>query len=254
MARHLIVFTARTGSTLLSELISSTTASPNYGEGWKLGPGQQDITHMFDMAHQARDPIALNNYINQYRLRGSSLLKQSNWVAKLNAYPASTYCNNIIDSVIGSGGKVWLTYRSNIHHQFLSFVNALYRQSLKNPNSFLFTNNCDPLFYERIDLPQERLYNTLTIFLQTLISWRLLFDKYKHKVNLVNYEENLYGDGGTTSINLTKFGITDENVLAYFDQKTHLVRTPFNSRLFLNNDAWESCIEVLNRHQHLVEI
>ena len=82
-----------------------------------------------------------------------------------------------------------------------------------------------------------------------LMTWRQIYDRYRGKINIVSYDENILTN------NFTKFGISEDDVKSYYNSNKYpvLVPTPYN-RPLSNQKEWSQCVDILRAHQHLVEI
>jgi len=254
MARNLILFTPRTGSMYLSALLSNTTNSKNYVEHWITSPGQEDISHLYIAACNAKHISILYKFYGEMQKRIEFLNKRNDWVAKLATVHAGSFCSKFVDRCVHSSDTtVWLTHRANIVDQFLSYLNAGYRQNeLKEyPGGFCYNQQTKANIsnYQYVDWPEPRVYMVLSTFIQMLMSWRQIYDRYRGKINIVSYDENILTN------NFTKFGISEDEVKLYYNNNKLpvLVPTPYN-RPLSNQKEWSQCVDILRAHQHLVEI
>ena len=254
MARNLILFTPRTGSMYLSALLSHNTNSINYVEHWITAPGQEDISHLYIAGCKAEDISILYKFYGEMQKRIEFFNKRNDWVAKLTTHHAGSTCLNFVDRHINSEDTtVWLTQRANVVDQFLSYLNAGYRQNkLKEyPGGFCYNEKTKHNIsnYEYVDWPEPRVSMVLYRFIQMLMTWRQIYDRYRGKINIVSYDENILTN------NFTKFGISEDDVKSYYNSNKYpvLVPTPYN-RPLSNQKEWSQCVDILRAHQHLVDI
>lgn len=254
MARNLILFTPRTGSMYLSELLGHTTNSKSYVEHWITSPGQEDISHLYYTARITGDINLLYKFCGEMQKRIEFLNKKNDWVAKLAAIHAGSFCSKFVDRHVHSEDTtVWLTHRANVVDQFLSFLNAAYRQQqLKEyPGGFSYNKRTEANIsnYEYVDWSDQQVARLVISFLPMLMHWRQIYERYKGRVNIVSYDENIMTN------DFTKFGISDDAVKSYYRSSEHptLVPTPYN-RPLSNQKVWSQCVDILRAHEHLIEI
>lgn len=241
MSRHIVIFTPRSGSMLLTDLISHAYKVKNYGEPWTFNADDIDVTQLYIFGRFPNNIKALHHYYSERERRLAVLLRNESWVAKLGTIQASSHCSRFLDKCRDNEINVWMTHRRNIVDQFLSYVNAAYRQQYVFSNKIpVPTNTC-------VDWPSRDITRLLIVFTQLLTHWRQIYDKHKGHVRLVSYEDDI------RQYNLLKFGITNNMIEEYNSTETHIVPTPNNVPL-KDQQVWKMCVDILKRHQHLVEI
>lgn len=203
-------------------------------------------------AYYTEEFINTINYLADLDVRCNKLLNTDNWVAKLTTVTAATALTPFIDQLLKDGNTtIWLPYRKDIYKQFMSFVNAGYRQNvlMERPGGFVYKNS-DTKYsrYTEIDTTPQRVCGQLKTMVTLTTHWRHIYDVYKDKVNLVCYEDHIVTN------DLTKFGIAKESVSEYNARNDRMIPTPNNSYRFTDNTIWPMCVRVLNRYKHLVEI
>jgi hypothetical protein len=238
----------------LSELLRHTTNSVNYVEHWITAPGQEDITYMYIDARSANNINLLYKYYGEIQKRIEFFNKTNNWVAKAATFYAGAAYSKFVDRCVHSSNTtVWLTHRANIVDQFLSFINATYRLQYfkEDPGGFLYNEKTKHNIsnYKYVEWPDQQVTKFLISFLQMLMSWRQIYDRYRGRINIVSYDENILTN------DFTKFGISDDVVKSYYSSNKNipLVPTPYN-RPLSNQRVWSQCVDILRAHQHLVEI
>lgn len=283
---NLILFTNRSGSTILTDLISYSQGTINLGEGLHSLARQynynNDIQRQSELYKQFSSTSITARYHNEitngfdhigfFRAKSKriEILKQSNesWTAK-EQLERQTIDFSFIQYCIDSGVNVYMTHRKNIIEQFISKVNARYRiQQDKDyrkfpdhrPNvrtsSFIFTNEDNCMKYDTMYVPFDWLHMYTMIFIGQLFMWRVIYDRFKPNIKVVSYEDNI------KPLQLEKFGITQHHIQQYQKEKVHLVPTPHNTNKVVITDdlpapilgAWHQALYYVDRHKYLVEI
>ena len=251
MARNLILFTPRTGSMFLNDIIRHKLGGKSIGEPWILEKGQQNISVMYGQARHKPNLLKLHEYYSEHYKREQHLLSTDNWIAKLNVFAVSAHSMEFVDRCIAdSNTTVWLTHRLNITEQFLSYINALYRQQGLNQKLCGFTYRAKDIItkYDIIDWSADKVAFGLITYLQLISHWQHVYHRYRGRVNLVSYEKHI------KPMDLTEFGFTIEDVDNYNALGNHLIPTPHNICKFNDDSIWPLCVNILNKHKHLVEI
>jgi len=283
---NLILFTNRSGSTILTDLISYSQGTINLGEGLHSLARQynynNDIQRQSELYKQFSSTSITARYHNEitngfdhigfFRAKSKriEILKQSNesWTAK-EQLERQTIDFSFIQYCIDSGVNVYMTHRKNIIEQFISKVNARYRIQQDEdyrkfpdhrPNvrtsSFIFTNEDNCMKYDTMYVPFHWLHMYTMIFIGQLFMWRVIYDRFKNDIKLVSYEDNI------KPLQLEKFGITQQHIQQYQKEKVHLVPTPHNTNKVVITDdlpapilgAWQQALYYVDRHKYLVEI
>lgn len=251
MARNLILFTPRSGSMLLNDMIRHKSGNKSICEGWVYEKDQQNITVMYGQARNELNLLKLREYHDEHHKREQHLLSSDEWIAKLTVFATSAHSMEFVDKCVDDPNTtVWLTHRVNIADQFLSYINAMYRQSALNefPGGFAYRADDIITEYDVIDWPADKVTLVLVVYLQLVSHWRHVYDRYRGRVNLVSYENHV------KPMNFTEFGFTPDDVDSYNKLKDHLIPTPHNICKFRNNSIWPFCVNILNKHKYLVEI
>lgn len=254
MTRHLVMFTPRTGSSFLSEVIAHQYGFHQYGESWHM-PWHGKYRLINDISMLAQQAYFTNSFSNTINFlaeldnRCDHLTNTENWVAKASV-ALGEKIRPFIDRLIASGNTtIWLPYRKDIHKQFLSHINAVYRINVLKERGFIHRNNERTYSkYTEINMSAEDVISKLKIMIMLLSCWRNMYDAYKDKVILVCYEDHIITN------DLSKFGIDNESIRTYNAGKLSLVPTPHNACKFTDDTILPMCTKILNRHKHLIEI
>lgn len=282
---NLILFTNRSGSTILTDLISYSQGTINLGEGLHSAVRQynynkdnqrhSELYNQFSSSITARyHNETTNGFDNIGFFKAKSkrieILKQSNesWTVK-EQLEKQTMDFSFIQYCVDNGVNVYMTHRKNIIEQFISKVNARYRIQQdeaynKFPNlrpnvrssSFIFTNEDNCIKYDTMRIPFSWLNMYTQVFIGQLFMWRVVYDRFKKDIKLVSYEDNI------KPLQLEKFGITQQHIQQYQKEKVHLVPTPHNTNKVVITDdlpapilgAWQQALYYVDRHKYLVEI
>ena len=283
---NLILFTNRSGSTILTDLISYSQGTINLGEGLHSLARQynynNDTQRQSELYKQFSSTSITAKYHNELtngydhvgffkaKSKRIEILKQSNesWTIK-EQLEKQTMDFSFIEYCIDNGVDVYLTHRRNIVEQFISKVNARYRiqqdeNYIKFPNqrpnvrssTFIFTNEDNCIKYDAMRIPFSWLNMYTQVFIGQLFMWRVVYDRFKNHIKLVSYEDNI------KPLQLEKFGITQQHIQQYQKEKVHLVPTPHNTNKVIVTDdlptpvlgAWQQSLYYVDRHKYLVEI
>ena len=275
---NLILFTNRSGSTILTDLISYSQGTVNLGEGLHSlvreynynsdALRQSKLYDQFSSSLTARyhnEKTKGSDHIGFFKAKSKriEILKQSNesWTIKENL-EKQTIDFSFIQDCIDSGVNVYLTHRKNLMEQFISKINARYRLEISNlrPNTqssqFIFTNEDSYVRYDTMHIPFSWLNMYTQVFIGQLFMWRVIYDRFKNDIKLVSYEDNI------KPLQLEKFGITQQHIQQYQKEKVHLVPTPHNTNKVVITDdlpapilgAWQQALYYVDRHRYLVEI
>ena len=283
---NLILFTNRSGSTILTDLISYSQGTINLGEGLHSLARQynynNDTQRQSELYKQFSSTSITAKYHNEStngydhvgffkaKSKRIEILKQSNesWTIK-EQLEKQTMDFSFIEYCIDNGVDVYLTHRRNIVEQFISKVNARYRiqqdeNYVRFPNqrpnvrssTFIFTNEDNCIKYDAMRIPFSWLNMYTQVFIGQLFMWRVVYDRFKNHIKLVSYEDNI------KPLQLEKFGITQQHIQQYQKEKVHLVPTPHNTNKVIVTDdlpkpvlgAWQQALYYVDRHKYLVEI
>jgi len=269
----LILYTNRSGSTVLQDIISYAEGSVNLGEGlhsilrtYNYNSETNKQNELY--AEFSKESLSGNHYnqktkgadyINFFnsRRQRADILKTTTytWVAKDNLEKKSLDIP-FIDYCFDNGINIYMTHRRDVVSQFISKINARYRSEIANNGNFIFTNNTPVTHYDTIDIPFTWLNMYTNVFLEQLMMWRIMYERYKSKIKLVSYEDSI------APMNFTSIGISNETVASYLNESEHLVPTPNNIRnVNVQNDhpspiisAWDQSLYLIEKHKYLVEV
>lgn len=255
MPCNLILYTPRSGSMLLSDILSLHSGTRNLSEAWNITKGEPDLSRMNHEAMHSNDTRLFIKYLQEHHKRREimkGLAKTNNgWTAKIHVTPALANSKDFLEYCIDSDNiNVWLTHRTNLSDQFLSLINAGYRQTVlkEDGGGFVHTNLTKISSYDTINWSRAQIFQTLNSFLYQVIMWRNVYDLYKDKITVVNYESDIKTNS------FQKFGLTSETIQKYFSMERHFVPTRNNIKKFAVTGVWEECEWVLQQHQHLVNV
>ena len=275
---NLIVFTNRSGSTLLNEILAYNDQSVNLGEGlhslareYNYNTEENKQTELY----KTFSTSSLTAIHHNVKTRGSdhigffkakqtrmNILKQTNlqWTVKENL-EKQTLDTSFVDYCVDNGINVYLTHRRDVVAQFISKINARYRLEIAkmgadNESQFIFTNKDNITKYTEMKIPFHWLHLYLNVFIAQLMLWRVVYERYKHNIKIVSYENEI------KPMNFQAIGISNDTVSRYNNEQKHLIPTPMNTdKVIVTDDhpkpivgAWEQSLYYVERHKHLVEI
>lgn len=269
---NLILFTVRSGSTVLSDIVSYADGSINLGESHSLARSyvynttEHKNTELYKLmstnitlSHhntntRGSDHIGFLKAKNQ-RLK---LISESDmpWTIKENTEKL-TMSYQFIEHCVNSNANIYMTHRRDIVQQFISNINARYRaEVIKNNKDFIFTNNDVPPDYNDMHIKFQWLHMYTNVFIEQLMLWRIIYDRFKPHIKLVSYEDEI------KPMNFSNIGIGSDIVEKYKQESQHLVPTPHNSTNVIVTDdhpktikgAWEQSLHYVERFKYLVEI
>lgn len=275
---NLVLFTNRSGSTILTDLLAYRDGSVNLGEGlhsaarnYNFNTNENKKTLLYKQFSYHSLTAAHHNYQTrgsdyigffEAKQRRINLLKTTDiqWTVKEMLekltldMPFIKYCasNNI---------NVYLTHRQDIVSQFISKVNARYRSEIAEHNhysNFIYTNQCKFTDYDEMRIKFNWLHMYTNIFVEQLMVWRIVYEQLKsyNLLKIVSYENEI------KPMNLARCGI-DNNILSkYNNERQHLVPTPKNATKVIVQDdntkqivgAWQQALYYVERHKYLVEV
>lgn len=273
---NLILFTNRSGSTVLCDILTYANDTVNLGEGlqslvreYNYNSDRYTDTALYKAFSQQNMSAAHHN-INT---RGSDHIgffekKQSRinmlmsatipWSVKENTEKQLMDFNFVKYCCDNQDINVYMTHRANVIDQFVSFINARYRAEIaKHTGShFIFTKNDAYQSYDEMRIPFNWLHMYVNVFIEQLLMWRTTYDRFKPHIKIVSYETNV------RPMNFENIGISKQVVDNYKRETNHLVPTPNNVRNVVVVDdhpkpirgAWEQALFYINHHKHLVEI
>jgi len=272
---NLILFTNRSGSTLLADILAYNDVSINLGEGLHSTAREYNYNVDGNTQSELYKTFSKTNVTSLYhntKTRGSDhigffkakeerikILKKTNcqWTVKENI-ERQTISIDFINYCINNGVNVYLTHRQDIVAQFISKINARYRSEIAKMGSseFIYTNQDHYINYSEMKISFSWLYLYLNVFIGQLMLWRILYEKYKHQIKVVSYENQI------KPMNFKSIGISEDTVNNYNKEQKHLVPTPINvDRVIVTDDhpkpiigAWDQSLYYVEKHKYLVEI
>ena len=283
----LVISTNRSGSTLLCDILAYANKNINLGElhsfarMYNYNTPENRQTSLF----KQMKPSPGHTYYNEETRGGahigySKARKQKNDIIKQSAHEwtgkeqldKQTIDINFMDYCCNSGVNIYMTHRQNIVAQFISMINARYRAELApkspewakdlgtNESQFIFTNKDvnTRVQYNEATVYYSWLYEYTNIFIQQLMMWRIVYEKFKPYVKLVSYEDCI------EPMDFSSIGISQSVVKEYKLEANHLVRTPHNTTKIIVQDdhnesivkigAWQQNLHYVERFRYLVDI
>lgn len=271
----LVLFTNRSGSTLLCDILAYASGNINLGEGLHSVTRdynfntkenkQTDLYKEFAGTNISSLHVTTRNrgsdFIEFGKARGERIqrLKTCNdkWIAKYNV-ELVVFDKTFIEYCVNSNVKLYMTHRENIVDHFVSRMNAWYRyEIIKHKNEgFIYTNNTPFDTYDSIIVKFDWLQQCMITFIQQLLLWRTIYEMYKENIELVSYENVI------KPMSFESIGINSNVIQSYKQEMQHLVPTPYNTTNVIVVDdhpkpivgCWDQTIYFLNQHKYLVEI
>lgn len=273
---NLVLFTLRSGSTFLADILSYAENTINVGEGV--------FSKVFDVNYNTEENKKLEFFRKfttdiveetfsvekkgrkeyyQKHLDRIELLKNAKqpWTAKLLLSTQLIYNDELIKHCLANNIKIYLTHRKDIVQQFLSYMVAktLSMREKNNRTGFIYTNITDRSLHNGPSMRVEGKLAEMYIlnFLSQLALWRSVYKKYGNNLTVVSYEDAIKPK------NFKSIGISDEAVEQYHNLTKHMVPTPskIQTLLFVDSktgeeipDAWEKVVTILEDSKHLVEL
>ncbi|MDC3266357.1 hypothetical protein OAU13_00360 [bacterium] len=232
---NLILYTARTGSTILAEILSASSGGINLNEGIVDGCDKLDVFRPSLQQYIIPEIVDhgqynFKRYHAEKQKRIDFLKSINNWTIKETCLAFFTNmefveycCNN--DNV-----NVYMIYRKDIVAQYRSFVNMSKRKSIYTVN-------------DRDALPgivsDQTILGKTPVFASTLMYWRLLYEMFKSKVTLVCYEEVI------RPMDFSSLGIDKSVVDNYNLRDNHIIPTPFEY-VDRTDDKWLSAVNAVS--------
>lgn len=277
MANNLILFTNRSGSTVLCDIISYAHDTVNIGEGLisvardynfnKPHHRDTDLYKFFSQKHisaEYHNPATRGSdhigFFKEKKNRTDYLSNtQTPWTAKENTEKQLIDIDFIDYCCKNANINVYLTHRANIVEQFISKINARYRSEIlkqSNRNDFIFTNSDPAPMYNEMKVNFHWLYLYTNVFIGQLMMWRLVYDMFKPYITVVSYENSI------KPMNFESIGISNEIVTSYKQERQHLVPTPYNTNKVVVLDdhpkpvvgAWDQTLYYVEKFKYLVDI
>lgn len=240
----------------MCDLLAQSSRNKNLSEAWVVDKDDPNLSYIHFDALRKQDTRIYLNFLREHRKRRERLKDfiDRGWSAKLHVTPALLDSRDFLEYCIQHPNiNVWLTHRRNLSDQFLSFVNAGYRQSaLKGlrdeGGGFVFTNKTTFPEYDVINWGRADMLGALMNLTPQIVMWRNIYDVYGKYIKVVNYEDHI------KPTNLSEFGISSKEVEIYNTRDKHFIPTPKNVTKFKEQNVWNECQEILKHYQHLVEI
>lgn len=271
---NLILFTNRSGSTVLCDMLSYAQGTINLGEGTHSMIRSYNYNRLEHKNTQLYKQLASTNLTFQFHnmtTRGSDhigfmqakkgrieLIKQSTipWTAKENTEKQTIDLDFIEYCCKSKDVKVFMTHRSNIIEQYISKINARYRSEVAKSGDFIYTNNDLGRPYNAMQIRFTWLHMYTNIFIEQLTMWRMLYERFKPYVQIVSYENEI------KPMKFDNIGISQDVITKYKQERQHLVPTPYNTQKVIVVDdhpkpiigAWEQSLHYVERFKTLVEI
>lgn len=273
---NLILFTNRSGSTVLCDLLAYANDTVNLGEGlhslvrdYNYNSEKNKDTYLYkafksyNITSSHHNAVTRgSNHIEFFKdkQRRIDMLRKTplQWTVKENTEKQLMDINFIDYCCKSKFVNVYMTHRANIIDQFVSFINARYRAEIARHKGshFIFTNNDEYQSYDNMSIQFNWLHMYTNVFIEQLMMWRLIYDKFKPHVRVVSYESH------TKPMNFEHIGISKDVVEKYKQETNHLIPTPHNVRkVTLVDDhpkhmvgAWEQSLYYVEKFKHLVEI
>ncbi len=276
---NLILFTNRSGSTLLTDIIAYNSGSVNLGEG--LHSLARNYNYNTDsnretFLYKTFSSSSITGTYHNMSSRGSDhigyfaakqkrieLLKDTgiSWTVKENL-EKQTMDFNFIKHCADNGVNIYLTHRADVVGQFISKINARYRTEIAkfsgSESQFIYTNKDQYRHYDQITVNFTWLHMYTNVFIEQLLMWRVVYEILKNYKNfkLVSYEKQI------KPMVFSDIGINSNVVERYKNETKHLVPTPNNiDKVVITDDhpfptvgAWEQSLFYIQQHKYLVEV
>jgi hypothetical protein len=248
---NLIIYTPRTGSTILGEILSFSTGGLNLNEGivdslinnynssWvPSNPNLQIFIpslQAINGSEMRRNVLNFNVFHNEKQKRIEKLKQLSNWTIKETCTPHMYNFDFIRECCESKNVNVFMVYRRDLVAQHISFMNvaAGRRKSIYANNEIKVSYTAE--FDKKTIMPKTHL------LIDCITRWRLFYEMFKDKVTLVCFEDIIQ------PMNFSSIGIDDSVVKQYNMKYNHLIPTPDN---FYDDsdkvwqDAWDLMLRV----------
>jgi len=260
VANSLILFTPRTGSSILADLLAFKYGAWNVDEILahqvrpqilkKLPP--EIIAKIKQGSFNARERIqdkrpeefyyAMSNEILRSFAFVKELMKENDVVIKCYTYPAALP-QKVIQFAIENKFEIYFLYRKNKEEQLRSIVTAMIKEKHGNQKPWsghIYTNTSEP-----IDIaPQvynEKLMHNMAFQIGTSIhTWYCLNQAYKHHGITMCYEDTIAKGDFTTA------SISNDLFMQYQQQNEFLVPTKNKLTNLISN--WDELKPIINNY------
>jgi LPS sulfotransferase NodH len=249
MKNNLVIYTPRTGSTFLTEILAASTGTVNLNESIvdscvSAFNRQEVFSNPYYAAYRPSLQALINKefseggtrsfkpYADAKQLRINLLKQTSMWTVKETSSPFQNnfefvkYCCNSDDV------NVYMVYRKDIVSQFISFIHMVNNKSIFTQsdigNSELKPGN----------ITDRTIAAKTPVFVDMLVYWRLLYEMFKDKVTLVNYEDVI------KTMDFSSLGIDKDVVEKYNMRDNHIVPTPYKYG-DMNSPTWHAAINTI---------
>ena len=163
---NLILFTNRSGSTVLCDMISYASGTMNLGEGthsmirdYNYNKPEYKQTQLFKTLTESNLTSRYHNSITRgsdhigfmkAKKKRIEVIKQANisWTAKEQTEKQTMDIDFIEYCCKNKDINVYMTHRLDIVEQFVSKVNARYRSEVAKSGDFIYTNNDSSQAYD----------------------------------------------------------------------------------------------------------
>ena len=283
----LVLFTNRSGSTMLCDILAYANKTINLGEVhscvrmYNYNTPENRQTSLFKQMRPSLTGIYYNEETrggahigySKARKQKNDIMKQSlqEWTAKEQLEKQSMDIN-FIDYCCNNGVNIYMTHRQNIVAQYISTINARYRAELApkspewaedhstNESQYIFTNKDSNtrVQYNEATVYYYWLHMYTSIFIEQLMMWRIVYEKFKPYVKLVSYEDCI------EPMDFSSIGISQSVVKEYELEAKRLVPTPHNTTNIIVRDdhneaivkigAWQQNIHYVERFRYLVDV
>lgn len=247
LKNNLIIYTPRTGSTFLAEIIAASTGTVNLNETIvdsciSRFNREEVLTNPYYAAYRP----SLQRFIDKEFSEGGSrsfkpyamakkarinLLKQTKgWTLKETSSPFLTNFDFVKECCESNDTNVYMVYRRDLVAQFISFVNMAGRgKSIFVPDDLVDYNH---------KVNENTVAAKTPMFIDMIIYWKLLYERFKDNVILVNYEDVI------KSKDFSSLGIDKDVVEKYDMRDNHIIPTPFNY-VDRSNPKWQAAIDTV---------
>lgn len=245
---NLIIYTPRSGSTFLAEIIASSTETINLNETivdscmsrfnkkqvldnpryWL--PYMPSLQRFIDKEFSEGGSGSFRPYTNAKKARIDMVRQTKGWTVKETAHPLLSNYNFIKECCESRDTNVYMVYRQDLVSQFISFINMAGR------SRSIYMVGDEPNYEHKVT--ERVLMSKLPVFVDTIVHWRLLYEMFKRHVVLVNYESVIQKK------DFSSLGIEKDVVERYDMRDNHIIPTPYNY-VDKSNPKWQEAIDTI---------